>query len=257
MKSLRLFLFVFVFTVDVRVLAKTVQIPEARDLLQEPAGCLKSAPMATESCAVGTRAWEKGTLSFGDSTVVLDRSTAILLLGANEIRLVSGQIWLKSKSVFEVRTEFGSMKVEPGEYWFDRDRERVRVGVIQGTARLYPRGAQDVLEVTPGLENWLGKVDASGEAQRGIPVVIQFKPHLQRWARLYAGTLKDFEKDVRDFHEVWLAASEYASEIHKALFERKVASLRAEHEKLEAARRRTEARTRELLRMFREKVFGP
>lgn len=257
MKSLRLFLFVFVFTVDVRVLAKTVQLPEARSLLQEPAGCLNTVSTSAESCAVGTRAWEKGTLSLGDSTVVLDRSTAILRLAPNEIRLVSGQIWLKAKSAFEVRTEFGSMKVEPGEYWFDRDREKVRVGVIQGLARLYPRGAKEVLEVTPGLENWLGKVGESGEAQRGIPVAIQFKSHLERWARLYTGSRKDFEEDARAFHEVWLSASEYASEVHKTLFESKVASLRAEHERMEAARRRSEARTRELIRMFREKVFGP
>lgn len=256
MRGLRLFLFVFIFTVDVRVLAETVRLPETRSLMQEPSGCLKDVSASIPSCAIGTGAREKATLTFGDSVITLDRSTAILRLAQNEIRLVAGQVWIKSKSTFDVRTEFGTIKVGPGEYWLDRDREKVRVGVIQGAAKLFPRGSEEVLEVTPGLENWLGKVGDKGEARRGIPVVINFKFHIERWARLYSGSLKDFEEEVRAFHEIWLPASQFASELHKTLFERKVTHLRAEHEKAEEAKRRTEARTRELLRMFREKVLG-
>ncbi len=256
MKALRLFLFVFMFTVDIRVIAATVRLPESRSLLQEPAECLRSSESAV-SCAVGTREHEKASLEIGDAKIVLDRSTAVVRLHEDEIRLVTGQIWVKAKSAFSVRTEFGLIKVEPGEYWFDRDRDKVRVAVVRGLARLHPRGAADELEVTAGLENWLGRVDGSGEARRGIPVAIDFKAHLERWARLYPGSVKDFQEEAQVFRKVWLSASQLASEIHQALFERKVASLRAAHEKEEEARRRYEARTRELLRMFREKVLGP
>lgn len=253
----RLLLFLFVFTLEVRVRAEVSPASTSGVLLQEPAGCLRELVKAKTSCALGTGRAGKVTLKLDSFEAVFDRRTAVIHQTGGDLRFVSGQIWLKTKIPQKIHTEFGAIDLGPGEFWLDRSAERVRVGVIRGLAKLHPRGSAEVLEVPPGLENWLGTVALNGEARRGLPVSIALKPHFERWARLYPGSFKDFEKEALLFHDGWLEASRYSAEIHKALFERKIASLQAEHEKKEWARRKSEVRTRELIQMFRKKLFEP
>ena len=253
----RLAFFILAFTIEIRVRAETapvnsIRLPLARALLEQPEGCWSES---ASTCAIRTNRGEKANLEMAGSKLTLDEKTAIIRLSPNEFRLVSGQVWIKSTESLSVKTEFGAVAVESGEFWIDRNSDRVRVGAIRGTARLAPRGSSEQIEVGSGLENWLGRVVKNGESRRGIPVAIDFRSHLERWARLFSGTRQEFHDDAQAFHEEWKAATAAAAEIHKAVFERKVASLRAEHQRSEAAKRKVEARNDELIEMFRKKVF--
>ena len=84
---------------------------------------------------------------------------------------------------------------------------------------------------------------------------IAFKSHLERWARLFEGTRDEFESDARSFHESWREAAVESAEIHRNLFERKVASLKEAEATAAAERARLRARDRELVDRFKRKVF--
>lgn len=245
--------FILAFTLEVRVhAAEVVQLPNSAAPQQEPPQCLTAA----STCAVRTRPGEKFKFKWGDSTVHMDQETVVIRQSSDKLRFVTGTVWVVADSAFRVITEFGETRTGgPGEFWITRGDDRVTVVATEGSVLLAPRGSPEELLVEPGCENWLGKVTRQGRAETGIPMPVNFSAHVERWARLYPRTARDFEKDVRRFHSVWLEASQRSALIHKELFDRKVASIEGERARRMAARQKAEAKSRALQEIFRRKVF--
>ena len=233
--------------------AQNVQIGEASEVLQEPKGCLKSKG----ACAIKTSEHDKFVLSRGELTIVLDRSTALIIEASSETRLVAGTIWVKSEKQATVRSEFGAVQIlAKGEMWVSRTRDRMIVSAIDGDVILHPRGGAEEILVQPGNENWIGRVARqTGQAETGVPMAIPFRPHIERWARLYSGTKADFEIELRRFHGLWSEASEQAARTHKAEFDRKIASIESEKARRLEAERKAQAQNKELRALFRQRVF--
>lgn len=250
----RTLVFLAAFTLEIRVkAAEIIHLPNASEVLEEPAGCL----MDSTACAVRTSSGEKYELPLGDTVVHMDRSTAVLRVRSDEIRLVAGTVWIEAKGPFTVRTEFGAARVGSGGFWVTRTEDRMTAAAAVGSdVVLAPRGTTEELVIERGMENWIGRVGRQGHAESGLPRAIPFDEHVRRWARLYPGPQERFEAEVRRFRAQWNDASRKAAELHRALLERKVASLRADHEKRERDLRRIEARNRELREMFRRRVLG-
>lgn len=222
---------------------------------QEPENCWAGQEGV---CGLRTRPAQIAHVFLGESLLALDNKTTLVRTSSGELRLLEGQIWIQAKGRVKVFFEFGAAEVEDGEIWISRDSQSVTVSSVTGVTLLKPRGAKDqTLEVPEGMQNWLGKVNTEGVARHGTPVAIDFKNHLSRWARLFPGDREQFEAAAAEFHESWLAASRNAAEIHKSLFERKVAALRSDHEREEARKRKVELRNRELIEMFRKRVLDP
>jgi len=212
--------------------------------------------MDSTVCAVRTSSGEKYELAVGDAIVRMDRSTAVLRVKPDEIRLVAGTVWIEAKGPFVVRTEFGAARVGSGEFWVTRTEDRMIAAAVGPDVILAPRGTTEELVIEHGMENWIGHVGRKGSAESGLPRVIPFDEHVRRWARLYPGPQGRLEAEVRRFRAQWNDASRKVAELHRTLLERKVAFLRADHEKRERDLRRIEARNRELREMFRRRVLG-
>lgn len=230
-----------------------VQMAQAEAPLQEPANCVSSKL----ACAVRTEPNEKFEWKFGDTTLTLDRSSGVLRETTGLARLIDGTVWVQTKSKFTVRTEFGDVKLEgPGEVWVSRDDGRIVVSATSNDVILRPRGSKEDLLVEVGNENWMGKVAAkTGEAETGLPTAIPLREHIERWARLYPGKVKDFRIAVRSFHGRWSSAADKAAALHRAEFERKIASVEAENARRAEAARKREIEDKKLRDLFRKKVF--
>lgn len=230
-----------------------VQIGQAEAPLQEPELCVKSDRV----CAVRTESNEKFEWVSGDVTLTLDRSSAILRETPTLARLIDGTLWVRTKSKFTVRTEFGDVKLQgPGEMWVSREGDRIVVSASANDVIMSPRGAKEDVLVETGNQNWLSKVAfKTGEAESGLPTAIPLREHIERWARLYPGKVQEFRIAVRSFHGRWSSAAEKAATLHKVEFERKVASLEQQKAlQVEAARKR-EVEDRKLRDLFRKKVL--
>jgi hypothetical protein len=239
----RLLIFLFTFSLEVRVRA---------ELLQEPVRCLAEATV----CAVRTGVADTGQIEVGSSAIAIDQSSSLIRLSANDAKLIWGTIWIKAKGDFTIRTEYGDASITDGEFWVTKTAERIIIATITSSVTVKPLGSNEHFVVESGEENWLSRVGRSGSAESGVPMAISFKEHLERWARLYRGGKKNFEKDVAEFHKTWLAASERTAQLHQSLVNRKIASIQEEKARLNAERRRRAAEDLKFREMFRRKVSG-
>jgi len=242
----RLALFILIFSLEIRV----------RAAIEEPALCWKSAEGG--ACAVRTAPGERLELALGSGRLVLDGSTTLVRVKKGELKLLSGQVWARVDAPLTVGSEFGKLSIDHGEFWVSRARDRVTGSAVSGVLKMSPRGGGEELEIPPGLENWLGKVQlGTRRAHTGVPMAIPFGQHLSRWARLYTGGRAQFAKEAEAFHETWRQATAEAAGLHQELHARKMASIKEQQSKEAAARRKVEARNRELIEMFKRKVFDP
>jgi hypothetical protein len=268
-RAARIFLhfasFALAFSIEVRVEASErvdlgsakTRLPVARKVVQEPAGCLTAnGSSVTQGCAIGTASNERFTLLLESSSIALDRSTSVIRENSTLIRLLNGAIWVRSKGDLTVQTEFGEAKIESeGEMWVRRSKDQMIVSATDVPVLLIPRGGKEALVIEMGLENEVGRVGKKGQAETGLPTPIDFRDHVERWARLYDGDKKSFEEKVRQFHSLWQEAGHRASEIHRQLHARKLASMAEDKKKREKARSAEESRNRDLREMLRRRVF--
>lgn len=257
-RVLVLLTFLATFMVDVRVKADVAVLTDAVTLEQEPKTCWKTS----EICAIRTQIGERARLRLGLAEVVLSEATLVLRLSDTRVKLLAGTLWVKSKeTALTIESDFGKIQSVNGELWITKTPERVTASAVVNSLWLEPRGSEERLEVLPGLENWLGPVVTKlGRADSGVPTAIPWEFHLLRWASLYPGGPGQhaaFLKEVEQFYPVWQQATQTAVEIHKALFDRKMASIDQADAKREAEKAQSQIRTEELVRMFRAKVLDP
>jgi hypothetical protein len=248
----RVMLFLAVFVIDVRVKADNLKLQVLTDIQEQPENCWK----LEGPCAVRTLKFQSARFSWLGGTVTLDEVTTLVRGTGNELRLINGTIWLRGADRTIVRSEFGTIEIPShGEGWLKKSPDQLSVADVDRTALIRPQGSSDILEVSSGLENWIGRVGADGKAQTGIPVAIVLKPFLRQWAKLYSGSLKQLEADASSFYVTWSDASRLAAQIHQDLFTRKCASIESEETARDLNRRKVQARNHELIEMFRRHVF--
>lgn len=251
--ALRIALFLFAFSLEVRVKAESIQLPETESVLQEPKDCL----LASVACALRTKRAEKYRLEFEGATVTLDQLTTVIREKSGTIRLVEGTVRVESERTrVSIKSEFGEAIVERGEAWVRRDREKAYVTAVKGEAELRPRGSDEVLIVEAGFENWVSRVNDKGRAETGIPIALSLRDHLDRWARLFDGNKREFKEEADRFVDTWREATERAAALHKAVLERTVASAQEDRARKAEGRRKSEAADHELRALFRRKVMG-
>ena len=252
--------FIVAFSFEIRVRAEVAELPNAASIQEQPEKCLDS----NETCAVRTENGEKFVLELGPedkpSVIVhMDQDSAVIRISEKEIRLIQGTIWVQAEKPFTVRSEFGDAHVEKGDFWVTHRAHQILIsatGPKAGTnVELRPRGSGEAIYVAPGMENWIASVGVDGKAETGLPTAIEFHQHLERWARLYPDKKQKFEKDVEKFRAIWQNASAQAAEIHRSLFERKVASVESAQARRIEARHKAEDHDRALRDMFRKRIL--
>lgn len=264
--TFQLLLFLATFVLEVRVKASTHEEPAAVKqeahapakkvevlVQQEPFECLKTKA----ACAIKTREGQSFELELDSKTsIVLDHSSALIRISNNEIRLVSGSVWVKAQETFKVKTEFGDLvSSTPGEFWVTRTKERVTAKATEATVQLLPRGSQDRLILDSGLQNYIGSIGLDGKAETGVPLAIPFKDHVIQWARVYRGPKKDFEEKLEAFHGRWKQATVESAEINKALYTRMVSSADEEKAATDAHEAKVQAEREANRKFFRSRVF--
>ena len=242
------------FTIEVRVRAESVQKTEANAPLVNPAGCVGDVKSL---CAIETAEDEKFTFKLETGTVVLGPETTVVRHSSNELRLLRGHVWIRpiAGKIIQFRTEFGWARANT-EYWIERTDRTMTASAAKGPVEIQARASHEVLTVPLGLENTLSRVGKNGRATVGIPMPIDPKRHLERWAQLYSGSKSAFEKEVAVFKASWTKGRAEATAIHRTLLERKVASIDAESKARAEARRKIEARDREIREKFRAKFLS-
>jgi hypothetical protein len=249
---LQLLMFFMTFTLDVRVHAKEyIQLANQEQVLQQPGDCL----LQTTICAIKTSADSKYKLTVGSETVVLDADTAVVRVARDRIRVLQGTVWVQAKTTFSVETVFGEITSARGDFWVSQNDERTLVRATSSTLSLRPRGAKQSFALEKAEENWLGRVQKDGVASSGFPHALQWRDHLDRWARLYPGGKKQFTTEVKEFRAAWTEAGKRASAYHQSLADRHIASIEEDLKRRQEKQAAIEAHNRELRALYRKKIW--
>lgn len=248
---LRVFLFLFIFTVEVTVQAARVTLPTAKDPVQEPVHCLQTSDI----CAIKTPSASKFQLAVGAGDVVMDANSIVVRQSSHVVKLIQGTIWVKASEGMTVATAYGDVVSEGGEFWVRTEGDKVYVSSVASFLKLACVDKKTVLRLEEGEENWISGVGLKGQSTTGIPKAIALEEHLYRWARLYSGSKTQFETDVKNFHSRWSRQLASVADYHKQLAEARLKVLEEEAARRAQAKAQEEARSQELRALFRRKQF--
>jgi hypothetical protein len=246
-------LFVSTFSLEITVHAADKSVPiEIQTTLQEPHNCLATKDV----CAVENLGETGFDVKVGDSIVTLDHGSSLIRKSDNEVRMIKGTAWIKAEKTMVVSSEYGAFQnVGSGDFWVTKTSTQVTAMAVSSDVEIKPRGSQETLLISQGLQNSLSQVGFNGQAATGIPMPIPFKDHVMRWGRLYRGPKKAFESSVDEFHVKWEAATEAAAVIHHSLYDRVIASADQEAKAEAAKKAKIEAENQALRDMFRKRIL--
>ena len=239
-QTLRFFLIVMAFFLEIRVQA---------EVLQKPAGCLQESQA---TCIFKTGLGKKFTLETEHGTLSLGPKTTLLRVSKDEFTLLEGMIWVHKGSL-KITTEYGYIKSR-NSYWLTRSSKRVHVFATMGDVVVRLPRQKDLL-VRQGERNWFSGLDRKGQTVTGIPRVIFFKDQIRRWAALYKGSKKGFRRQVASFQEGVIQAVQRNSESSKRLVLAHREKLKMEKERRQRIRQRKALQNREMRDLFRRRNY--
>lgn len=265
----RIFLFVFVFTVEVRIHAESppvrdkVKMDQARSIsskvtknikvgdqfehvLQEPHNCILKA----SKCAVFNKA-NSFILKVGESLVGLGSGASVYRISNNEVILMAGKIWVRAAEKFTVYATHGLYKWEKGEALFEKSSERVIGTGISADLLMLPRGHNEAYELPIGFTNWMTPVALNGKAGVGIPQTTNLTWVVETWSGIYQGRAETLKKELEEYKAKWQLAIDVTAPWHKEMIDRRIAQVeawRARQARLKALREAENARLRKLFR---------
>lgn len=242
--------FIFVATIEVKVHAsEVVTLREDLTPLQEPQNCLED----DDVCAIKTNSGKKFQLEVGKAKITLGSSSSAIKAGKDRITFVHGTALIKTESPLFVETEFGKVIVKQGEVLLLKQESKLITRVNSGEVFIQPRGFSEMIAIEAGEENWMGTVDKSGIAQTGVSTSINFQEHALIWSSLYSGKKRSFEKELKEFAQVWKQANEKTAAVHADLAQRRIASIEADYQRRHKELKKRQAYEADLRFLFRKK----
>jgi hypothetical protein len=248
MNMTRFVLIVLVFFVDVQVKAG-LSYQKMSEPIQEPLRCLSQNVV----CVISTFEKSKYSLTLGAAEVVLGGRTTIIRNDADQITLISGEIWVRSNGPIKIGSEFGTFELNRSSGWVIKEGGRMLVRTSEGAGVLTPRGGTE-LGVPAGFEMWVSAVDSSGVAQTSVPTAIDFRDHMRRWAKLFPGTRLEFKKEVTAFRDTWFESVEKASTFHFETVQRGIASEQDARRRQDQVLEKIKRENQRLRKLFRKKL---
>lgn len=219
-RTLQFLLFYIFSFFDLSIEAKEIiTLPTANEVTTLPKGCL----IENIPCSIMTPKKKKYEIFLGKTRIGLDEQTVVLRESTSEITLISGRIWVKIDGFTRIKSEYGHVEAQAGEFWVESKKNRTVFSNIFGELNLIPKGSSSPLKLYAGFENWLGPVDKHAQATSGIPMLISIEDHVYRWARLFPGKKTEFRKVVEEYFKEWQGHIEEASLKQEALVKRYIA----------------------------------
>lgn len=247
----QILLFFFIFSIDIKVKAgeqETLHAP--MNIVQSPERCLWSHL----SCAIRVTEKHYQIVLSANSHVTLDNKSTIIRVSKKHLKFLEGTLWVKSADWVTIETEFGNLKGR-GEFWLERDSDRVTASVIKGEFSMIPQGLKEEISIVPGQMNWISGVGMNGHATSGIPMQIDYNRHLKRWFRLFDGEKREWEHQAREFYIQWKKSVKEVSQYQELLARRHIANENEQQQKRSRYRKKIREQEKEMRELFRQKTL--
>lgn len=235
MKLLSVLMFIFAFTIEVRVRASNVE-SETPKIVETPDHCVESY----DYCVI--KNLNQKYSYKGDSYVLsMSPESIVIRQKPKEISFVKGQLFIRADTKVTFETPYGQIEVEKdSQVLLEKFTDKFVVQTIFGKVFLKPLGGKKSILVMEGHENFISQVDDSLKAQVGIPKPIMIEPLLKTWAYHADLNKQKFLEEVDSFKTVHEKAVHELSILNEQIASREIASAKAE--KLAAEERARKAK---------------
>jgi hypothetical protein len=242
MWSSRWFIFVFFFTIDVRVRA-------SNEFHERPAGCLKNKTV----CALQTKNDSFHLVNL-QTEFHLGPKTLVLRNSPEQIEFINGTFWAQKFNKMTVKTLFGEVISESGPFWVLGDQQKIWVRNVNADLKIQLRDGHS-LELPQGFQIWISGMDDKGHSTTGIPEMIPVEDHIRLWSFLYQGNRQDFLSEVRDIKWTWGSLPERSSQLYLSIIQRQEHLAQLRHDAIQKRKLAQQDENKRVKEMFIERAF--
>ncbi len=170
-------------------------------------------------------------------------------------QLLSGTHWVQKTDHYYLKTPYGDIYSNQGDFFVTYANSQVRVVNHKGLLQVRLRDGQQ-LEIPPGFEVWFAEVMVDKKNKVGLIQPVDLKKHTQDLGRIWTWDLKLLKETLLSFQSNWGDRPLMASSYYKSLAQRKIASIQRENQRIENLKRLEFSRRAENRKMMFERAFG-
>ncbi len=245
-RCLRVLLFYAASTLQVSIVdAKDYTIPT-----ESPKNCIKSKSLP---CAVSTGDQPR-MFQWVKSSWELDRHLVLETDRKEVWNVYQGLLVVNSKKPLKIHTPFADIQLGHSKVMIHVLKNKVRVLSLNGEGvKVKPKGESEEHFLVPGFQNWFGGVN-NGSSESGVVSVIDFESFAQDRARFFMDHQYGYIQELQQVAKTVKWAAIQASQMHRDLVQRKMASLEVKHqEKIQKKRQKIQF-NKYLRKLFLQKI---
>ncbi len=217
----------FIFKAIVFFFASTLQlkISDAVELMapsEEPNGCIYGPSWP---CIVSSGDQPRFIQANKRVQWELDKSTLVTFFSDESIKLMFGQVVVKSQRALEIETLFGKVKINNSKVLINLDDKKLEVSVLSGEpVNIVLRGEAYPQVLMAGFQNYYtGPI--AGDRRFEVPRVIDLHQYSKLRAPFFMDYKLGFQSELQTLasHIKW--AAKVSSQLSRDLVERKMASV--------------------------------
>lgn len=250
MKFSSLLLFIFVFTIDVRV--RAISSDASKKIIETPDSCVEESGYCIIKNLGKKYLYqnEDFKISFSPESILVRQKT-------REFSFVKGEVFVKTDSNIEFEIPYGTVEVEKdSQVLLFKQADKVIVQTIFGKVFLRPLGEKKPILVMAGHENYISQVGENLKAQTGIPKPIMIEPLLKSWSYHADVKKEQFLEDVETFKSVHEKAVQELSILNEQIASREIASVKAEKAAREERARKAKAHKEKMQNTYYERLLN-
>jgi len=241
-------LFLIFSVLEVRVKASNPEI-SAGPTLQKPQNCYMTSEV---SCAFSS-GHQVLRLEEKSISLSLKENTTLERISPTKYEFMGGVVWFQNRKPLEVKSLFGSISSDDGEFWMIEKKNKIFVRNVLGSLKIKMNG--QTLEIPEGFQIWISGKNTTGLNTHGIPELIPMENHLKLWSELFVGTRDEFKGKVSLLKNLYKDNHLASSDLYQKIADRHMASLEETKKSEREVQQRRKEYLLEIRRLYFDKVF--
>lgn len=245
MKSfIRLFLFMFCFTIEVHVRAETESL-----LIEIPENCRTTKGTCALKAVGGTQ-----NITISGIRIEMAKGASVIV-SESQMSYLTGDVMLFAEKQIALKTKYAEVLIGPGQLLLTTHNQNEKLYPIQGDIQIKPLGQAQWTQGLLGAQYVISAVSEKGYAEMDFPESAPFAMVATKWSQISSLSKSEFLKNVKNYKQSVGKASAYIAHQFQLISERQIASHKEYLKRKAEEKKKQEAENKILRDMFREKNY--
>lgn len=170
-------------------------------------------------------------------------------------QLLAGTHWVRKTSRFNLKTPYGEIHSESGDFFVNYEKNKVFVVNHLGKLSIKLKDGTSI-DLPPGFEVWISEIQENRKNQVGFIHPVDMKDHAIALGQVWNQDSESLKKEMLRFQSRWGDRTGLAANYYKGLALRKIASTEQAENRIEQAKKREIIRREANRKLLFERAFG-